>query len=202
MSSDDDFQIYEEQVVIITPNFDFNNFNQVTQVPTQRLLVYKLSLHLFINFFHNLSLFQQLKHIRAAIIAAPEGPERDELVILQSNIEELLALTRDNNQDVDNQQPSTSSKNIDDEYARFQAELATVADADGERKVDDGRVREGGGGTDWGHLEGTKCRVPHAHLWGGTAYHNAIVCSVIGPEDEDGDVDDYDDVKVISDKIS
>lgn len=33
-------------------------------------------------------------------------------------------------------------------------------------------------------LEGTKCRAPHGSSWGGTGYHNAMVCSVFKNDDE------------------
>lgn len=34
------------------------------------------------------------------------------------------------------------------------------------------------------NIEGKKCRAPHTHQWGNTAYHNAMICSVFQEHDD------------------
>ncbi|KAJ8917178.1 hypothetical protein NQ315_012670 [Exocentrus adspersus] len=110
------------------------------------------------------------QQIEQALLTCPEGPDKDELVNLKKNIEELLLLT---------DAPSTSTKAEDplsDEYALFMAEMekeGVVA------PVKDQALEA------FKHVEGMKCRAPHKHQWGDVAYHNAMICSIIPEADNE-----------------
>lgn len=43
-------------------------------------------------------------------------------------------------------------------------------------------------------LEGSKCRAPHGSSWGGTGYHNAMICSV---SELNEDIESLNDIMVI-----
>ncbi|CAG9857195.1 unnamed protein product [Phyllotreta striolata] len=107
----------------------------------------------------------QLNHIKEALQVCPEGKEKDELINLKSNIEQLLELTKN---EADN-----NSDDLADEYAIFMAEMAKEGAL--ETKKESAHK----------DLEGKKCRAPHKHQWGTEVYHNAIISSVIETENED-----------------
>lgn len=54
--------------------------------------------------------------INQALLVAPEGPEKNELLSLKANIEELLELTNDCTE-------SNNSDKFEDEFAAFMAEM-------------------------------------------------------------------------------
>lgn len=64
----------------------------------------------------------QLKQINVALSATDNGPDKDDLINLKSDIEQLIELTEENLNTITCQvnQPSTSQNNtIDDEYMMF-----------------------------------------------------------------------------------
>ncbi|KAJ8947035.1 hypothetical protein NQ318_019927 [Aromia moschata] len=126
---------------------------------------------------------QQLIQVNQALLTSPEGAEREELLVLKGNIEELLSLF---NAEEESTEPSTSKDPLSDEFALFMAKMEKEGAIENPTKKCDTKKLE-----DFKELEGTKCRAPHTHQWGHVAYHNAMICSVI-PET----MSNFDEVKV------
>ncbi|XP_060526851.1 zinc finger CCCH-type with G patch domain-containing protein [Cylas formicarius] len=107
---------------------------------------------------------QQLIQIDGILEACDDDQQKAELLSLKQNIEELLSLSAE---------PSNSLHHdpLDNEYSLFLAEMAKEEAAPRNPYKD---------------IEGKKFRAPHAHRFGQTVYHNAMVCSVpseIGNQD-------------------
>ncbi|CAG9772569.1 unnamed protein product [Ceutorhynchus assimilis] len=143
----------------------------------------------------------QLQLINQMLKQTPEGPERNELINLKENIEELLSLTNtDTTEDTsdnvcnigdskDQIEPDIEVSNsascskkpheytIEDEYELFMAEMTKEGAIDSAKESSSKSVPP----EQLKDLEGKKFRAPHKHQWGQLAYHNAMVCSV--PED-------------------
>ncbi|XP_076756222.1 zinc finger CCCH-type with G patch domain-containing protein [Xylocopa sonorina] len=131
---------------------------------------------------------QQLAQVQATLAVTTQEPDRENLLSLQSDIQELITLTKESLQGVE-----TSSEDLDDdddddddiddplakEYALFKAELEKTSndsESNEQDKQDDGasnNIEE-----ELRQLEGMKCRAPHGSSWGGIGYHNAMICSV------------------------
>ncbi|KAH1013112.1 zinc finger CCCH-type with G patch domain-containing protein isoform X1 [Dendroctonus ponderosae] len=151
--------------------------------------------------------YQQLQVINQLLEQTPEGQEKNELKGLKENIEELLALTNPSPSTDDEQNNAVqqdreaesipTNEALDDEYARFMAEVSEEGRVDISNATEDSQVLET---TNPNHnnnyfkdLEGKKFRAPHHHHWGQLTYHNAMVCSV---PDEISNPDDL-QVKVL-----
>lgn len=117
--------------------------------------------------------YQQLLGINQMLEVLSDGPEKDELLGLKQNIEELLSLTNDSTGPKD-----TNTNEIDDEYALFMSEM----EKEGAVNITDNDSNNGSKNSiqtqSYKELEGKKFRAPHKHQWGQIVYHNAMVCSV------------------------
>ncbi|PNF16311.1 hypothetical protein B7P43_G10830 [Cryptotermes secundus] len=139
----------------------------------------------------------QLSQVQLAVAASPPGPDCDSLVSLQSDIEELILLTRENLMSIQKQmkerglpteagdashsdkgssEQTGTADHFDKEYALLKAELEEV-----EATHDSAPETVQGGSTadiqeDLDALQGMKCQAPHKCRWGDVTYHNALVC--------------------------
>ncbi|XP_031849475.1 zinc finger CCCH-type with G patch domain-containing protein [Nomia melanderi] len=134
---------------------------------------------------------QQLAQVQATLSSTAEGTDRENLLSLQSDIEELINLTKESLQSIESgdtgNESSTEILSDDDndplakEYALFKAELEKVSD-----DSESNKQNEQAAGTsnnieeELKQLEGMKCRAPYGSSWGGIGYHNAMICSVYG----------------------
>ncbi|XP_018574144.1 zinc finger CCCH-type with G patch domain-containing protein [Anoplophora glabripennis] len=121
---------------------------------------------------------QQLLKVNEALLTCPEGPEKEELIILKESIQELLLLTDEPNA---SNNPSNNNDPLSDEFALFMAEMekeGAVVKRDEEPALKKLELND---------IEGKKCRAPHKHQWGNIAYHNAMICSV-EPESVDDEM--------------
>ncbi|GFG29934.1 hypothetical protein Cfor_09951 [Coptotermes formosanus] len=129
-------------------------------------------------------LFLMLSEVQLAVSASLPGPDRDNLISLQSHIEELITLTRENLTGLQNQANERDllqtgpGDQYDKEYALLKAELEeleTTKDNTLEPVRDDSRgdIQE-----DLDALQGMKCQAPYKHEWGDVSYHNALVSAV------------------------
>ncbi|XP_014295690.1 zinc finger CCCH-type with G patch domain-containing protein [Microplitis demolitor] len=134
----------------------------------------------------------QLSQVQLALTTASEGHDKDNLLSLQSDIQELIALTKESlrsaegkdTSDNEDDGLSDSQDEEDDpmgkEYAMFKAELEEE-----ETKTKDENEQEESSSNsnsiedELKTLEGMKCRAPHGSSWGGTGYHNAMVSSIL-----------------------
>ncbi|EEC02058.1 zinc finger protein, putative [Ixodes scapularis] len=143
---------------------------------------------------------QQLQAVHIALESSDDAQASD-LLELKQNLEEVICLTKTTHA----QNPATeategrrslddSSQSIDDEFARFQAEIAGLGGTSGPADVagsaaEEDHSKELAELTD--HLEGSKVRAPYSKDWGQMEYHNAIVLSV-----EAADIAHVDDIRV------
>ncbi|GLV44188.1 uncharacterized protein CBL_12516 [Carabus blaptoides fortunei] len=124
---------------------------------------------------------EQLKQINVALAVTDIGPDKDDLINLKSDIEQLIELTEENLNTITSQvdQPSTSQNNaIDDEYLMFMKEMEKEGAIDTGKDVENTDVED-----DLKSLEGMKCQAPHTHSWGDIVYHNAMVCGIVSTEE-------------------
>ncbi|KAM7305048.1 zinc finger CCCH-type with G patch domain-containing protein [Ixodes scapularis] len=147
---------------------------------------------------------QQLQAVHIALESSDDAQASD-LLELKQNLEEVICLTKTSLQATHAQNPATeategrrslddSSQSIDDEFARFQAEIAGLGGTSGPADVagsaaEEDHSKELAELTD--HLEGSKVRAPYSKDWGQMEYHNAIVLSV-----EAADIAHVDDIRV------
>ncbi|XP_066597078.1 zinc finger CCCH-type with G patch domain-containing protein isoform X2 [Prorops nasuta] len=132
---------------------------------------------------------QQLAQVKQSLSITKNASDREELYNLQSQIEELIELTKESLQSVKDQNvceeiPSTNfqDKSADpwaDEYALFQKELQE-ASQNSENLVENDKPNEPSNNIEdeLRALEGLKCRAPRINDWGGSGYYNAMICSV------------------------
>ncbi|XP_011332346.2 zinc finger CCCH-type with G patch domain-containing protein isoform X2 [Ooceraea biroi] len=143
----------------------------------------------------------QLSQVDTTLSATPKGPDRDNLLSLKSDIEELISLTRESlrslegNEDKKNDDEEFDEEEdpLDKEYALFKAELEKPSD-ESTRQEDTADVASSGIEDELKELEGMKCKAPYGGTWGGIGYHNAMICSVYRNDDED--IKDIHDIKV------
>ncbi|XP_057325793.1 zinc finger CCCH-type with G patch domain-containing protein [Microplitis mediator] len=134
----------------------------------------------------------QLSQVQLALTTATEGHDKDNLLSLQSDIQELIALTKESlrsaegkdTSDNEDDGLSDSQDEEDDpmakEYAMFKAEL----EEEETKTKDENEQQESSSNSnsiedELKTLEGMKCRAPHGSSWGGTGYHNAMVSSIL-----------------------
>ncbi|XP_074111841.1 zinc finger CCCH-type with G patch domain-containing protein [Cotesia typhae] len=137
----------------------------------------------------------QLSQVQLALTTATEGHDKDNLLSLQSDIQELIALTKESlrsaegkdTSDNEDDGLSDSQDEEDDpmakEYAMFKAELEEEEEEESKTK-DENEQQESSSNSnsiedDLKTLEGMKCRAPHGSSWGGTGFHNAMVSSIL-----------------------
>ncbi|XP_017859012.1 PREDICTED: zinc finger CCCH-type with G patch domain-containing protein [Drosophila arizonae] len=119
----------------------------------------------------------QLLVVKQALLVTSDEQQRDELIALQTNLEELLALTRGSEPEAtSNTKTPETSDNIDDELQRFQSELIDLEHQQADPGEDQQRLEELR--TKYNGLLGEKCSAPHEHSWGALSYHNALICGV------------------------
>ncbi|XP_063232196.1 zinc finger CCCH-type with G patch domain-containing protein [Bacillus rossius redtenbacheri] len=136
----------------------------------------------------------QLSQIELAVAASSPGPDRDNLVSLQADIQELIKLTNENVTSLQQQQnfssPSHSAKKTKiendpfaEEYALFKAELEKVEASNDHSPPNESVVPAGTSDSlnfaevqkELESLQGTKCQAPHCNQYGDQSYHNALV---------------------------
>ncbi|KAJ9587031.1 hypothetical protein L9F63_019373 [Diploptera punctata] len=119
---------------------------------------------------------KQLSQVQSALAVSPPGAERDSLVSLKADIEELITLSKKNLSALENHASSSQDPvdQLDKEYALFKAELE---EAEGKTNSESlptettTNIEE-----ELSALQGMKCQAPHKHGWGEVSYHNALVC--------------------------
>lgn len=132
---------------------------------------------------------EQLAQVEQALEGTSSGPERESLINLKSDLEELVKLTLETvqHENGDDLNAAASGSNEDDEFALFMREINALDDpasVDAKPpKPDEVSVDEQEPFKD---LVGSKCSAPHIHKWGSKSYHNALICSL--------DASDLDDV--------
>nr|XP_033327619.1 zinc finger CCCH-type with G patch domain-containing protein isoform X1 [Megalopta genalis] len=133
---------------------------------------------------------EQLAQVQATLSSTAEGPDRENLLSLKSDIEELINLAKESLQSIesgDNENDSSTEILSDDdddplakEYALFKAELEKVSDDSENNKQNEQAAGASSNNIEeeLKQLEGMKCRAPYGSSWGGVGYHNAMICSV------------------------
>ncbi|XP_075553849.1 zinc finger CCCH-type with G patch domain-containing protein [Dermacentor variabilis] len=142
---------------------------------------------------------QQLEAVELALSSNTSASQAADLLELKQNLEEVISLTKATLRGVVDEDSSTHQEqvhddtDIDEEFARFQAEMASLG-ASSEHQdqavtaVED-HSKELAELVD--HLEGSKVRAPFSKDWGQMSYHSAIVLSV-----DASDITHVDDIKV------
>ncbi|XP_034945581.1 zinc finger CCCH-type with G patch domain-containing protein isoform X2 [Chelonus insularis] len=141
----------------------------------------------------------QLSQVQLALSSAVEGHNRDNLLSLQSDIQELIALTKESLKSAE--EGKESSDNEDDglsddgqieddddpltkQCAMFKAELEDDESQDNDENDKQEAANSNNIEDELKTLEGMKCRAPHGSSWGGTSFHNAMVSSVLTNNDK------------------
>ncbi|XP_011306166.1 zinc finger CCCH-type with G patch domain-containing protein isoform X2 [Fopius arisanus] len=154
----------------------------------------------------------QLSQVQLALSGTPTGTDRNNLLSLQSDIQELIALTKESLRSAEGKETSDneddglsddSQDNNDDdddpmakEYAIFKAELQknelniTNDNGKAEAPSSDNNIDE-----ELKALQGMKCRAPFGSSWGSTGYHNAMVSSVLD-NNEQSTINSIHDIQV------
>ncbi|XP_026484757.2 zinc finger CCCH-type with G patch domain-containing protein isoform X1 [Vanessa tameamea] len=144
----------------------------------------------------------QLSVVKQALQATQEIGERESLLALQSELQELINLTRESldvqNNREDDRNPgndATNTNGLDDEYALFMKEMAETGayeeNKDSQDKPENSGQNESTDSNsdiedELSSLLGMKCAVYHTHTWGGKpSLHNAMVSSVVPRQDDD-----------------
>ncbi|KAH0951498.1 hypothetical protein HN011_002974 [Eciton burchellii] len=144
----------------------------------------------------------QLSQVDTTLSITPKGPDRDNLLSLKSDIEELISLTKENlqrlegndtNKKNDDEESDEAEDSLDKEYALFKAELEKPSDED-TRQDAIATITSGSIEDELKELEGMKCKAPYGSTWTSTGYYNAMVCSVYRNSNED--IKDIHDIKV------
>ncbi|XP_052753899.1 zinc finger CCCH-type with G patch domain-containing protein [Galleria mellonella] len=144
----------------------------------------------------------QLSMVNEALTTVQDHTERESLVALQSELQQLIQLTQESIDTAvpkDNATDKTIQNNnekndLDDEYALFMQEMAKtgVYDVDNREKPECSKENNQNE-SDSSDIEdelatllGMKCAVYHTHKWGGQpSLHNAMVSAVIPRQDDD-----------------
>ncbi|XP_078045261.1 zinc finger CCCH-type with G patch domain-containing protein [Augochlora pura] len=134
---------------------------------------------------------EQLAQVQATLSSTAEGPDRENLLSLKSDIEELINLTKESLQSIesgDTENDSSTEVISDDddddplakEYALFKAALKKFSDDSESTKQNEQAAGASSNNIEeeLKQLEGMKCRAPYGSSWGGVGYHNAMICSV------------------------
>nr|CAD7447727.1 unnamed protein product [Timema bartmani] len=145
----------------------------------------------------------QLSQVKLAVKASAPGPDKDNLVSLEADIQELISLTKENLLSLEKQQTPASSSSghcskkqkVDEsdpfaeEYALFKAELerteisndSTSQDAYSSKSNQTLNLADIQ--SELEALQGSKCQAPHSNQYGDMCYHNALVYC-IEPSDD------------------
>ncbi|XP_060644930.1 zinc finger CCCH-type with G patch domain-containing protein [Drosophila nasuta] len=119
----------------------------------------------------------QLLIVKQALQATSNEEQRLELIALQTNLEELLELTRTAENGTDDAPKSSEDPdNLDNEFKRFQTELKDLTEEP--RDTEDDQLQLETLRIKYNAKLGEKCSAPHEHSWGALSYHNALICGV------------------------
>ncbi|KAF9419267.1 hypothetical protein HW555_004194 [Spodoptera exigua] len=140
---------------------------------------------------------EQLAMVNLSLETVNESAERESLLSLKSDLEQLIQLTRENldalTQDTTETTQSSETKDeLDDEYALFMQEMAksgayeTSKEATCENSKETPDDADSDIEDELSSLLGMKCAVYHTHRWGGQpGLYNAMVSAVVPRQDED-----------------
>ncbi|KAM3966472.1 zinc finger CCCH-type with G patch domain-containing protein-like [Aphomia sociella] len=150
------------------------------------------------------SLFQyndQLSMVNEALKTVQDDTERESLVALQSELQQLIQLTQESldtilpkNSNAAETNQNNEKNDLDDEYALFMQEMAKTGayETDNQEKPEcskDNSQNESDSSDiedELATLLGMKCAVYHTHKWGGQpSLHNAMVSAVVPRQDDD-----------------
>ncbi|KAH8248836.1 hypothetical protein KR032_003531, partial [Drosophila birchii] len=120
----------------------------------------------------------QLIVVEQALANATDDQQRQELLALKTNLQELLALTKDTGDKLAAEDVPQKGDNLDDELQRLRCELNDLEEAgpgpsaaDEEQQLAELRAK-------YTAMVGEKCSAPHEHSWGALSYHNSLICGV------------------------
>nr|CAD7458217.1 unnamed protein product [Timema tahoe] len=145
----------------------------------------------------------QLSQVKLAVKASAPGPDKDNLVSLEADIQELISLTKENLLSLEKQQTPASSSSghcskkqkVDEsdpfaeEYALFKAELERTEISNDSTSQDayssksNQMLNLADIQSELEALQGSKCQAPHSNQYGDMCYHNALVYC-IEPSDD------------------
>lgn len=135
----------------------------------------------------------QLSKVETALSLATNEQDKENLSSLQSHIQELINLTRENLNSVKERKTTLDihSQNTDHEgdplakeYALFKAVLEeNLEDSENAEETKSPADVSVDIEEELKALEGMKCRAPHGSGWGGISHHNAMVCSIHAEND-------------------
>ncbi|KAH8393164.1 hypothetical protein KR200_003251, partial [Drosophila serrata] len=121
---------------------------------------------------------KQLIVVEQALQNSTDDQQRQELLALKTNLQELLALTNDTEDERPAEDVPQKGDNLDDELQRLKCELndleeagAGTSTADEEQQLAELRAK-------YTAMVGEKCSAPHEHSWGALSYHNSLICGV------------------------
>ncbi|CAB3238501.1 unnamed protein product [Arctia plantaginis] len=131
---------------------------------------------------------QQLCMVNSTLETVDDENERESILSLQSDLQQLIELTKENLEALLPKESTSSSETqskdeLADEYALFQAEMAksgayeekNEGDADTNSDDKDRDIED-----DLSTLLGMKCSVYHTHKWGGQpSLYNAMVSAIV-----------------------
>lgn len=138
----------------------------------------------------------QLSMVKNALQTTTNTNEREQLLALESELQELISLTKeslDAHSNKETPKPQTEndsgSQQLDNEYALFMKEMSETGayEKDSDKRKDEKQNSDGSDIEDeLSSLLGMKCAVYHTHTWGGQpSLHNAMVSSVVPRQDDD-----------------
>lgn len=119
----------------------------------------------------------QLLVVKQALEVTTDEEQRSELTALKTNLEELLALTKGHENDIDIPEQAATD-NLDDELKRFQNELVQLEQSEKQADPRDEQEQLEELRSKYNAMVGEKCSAPHEHSWGAKSYHNALICAV------------------------
>lgn len=142
---------------------------------------------------------EQLAMVNLSLETVSESAERESLLSLKSDLEQLIQLTRENldalvpkNTETTETQSSETKDELDDEYALFMQEMAKSGAYETSKEATSENSKDVPDGDDsdiedeLSSLLGMKCAVYHTHKWGGQpGLYNAMVSAVVPRQDED-----------------
>ncbi|XP_062562727.1 zinc finger CCCH-type with G patch domain-containing protein [Armigeres subalbatus] len=137
------------------------------------------------NLNESLELYRnQLAQVNRVLENVGEGSEKDSLLNLKNDLEELLKLTLETIQheersddDLDDTAAPVNS-NEDDEFDLFMSEIQALEDPQKNAVLSPSKGTNGEEHESFKDLVSSKCSAPHMHKWGSKSYHNALICSV------------------------
>ncbi|KAL6255020.1 hypothetical protein P5V15_013354 [Pogonomyrmex californicus] len=130
----------------------------------------------------------QLSQVNITLSTMPKGLDRDNLLNLKSDIEELIFLTKESLQNLErNVEYNIEDSDDPDDFLDRECVLLKTKQkksSDDEDKQDNVTVSASDSIKDeLKELEGMKCKAPYDNVWG-IGYHNAMICSIYRKKDE------------------